>query len=89
VPRDAIALMPPEARDHEPRRALDGGDDGLDVIRRLATVAPGWLRPGGHLLVETAESQSSTARAVLAAAGLVADVEHDDDLDATVILGRA
>jgi release factor glutamine methyltransferase len=89
VPRDAIALMPPEARDHEPRRALDGGDDGLDVVRRLAAVAPGWLRPGGHLLVETAEHQTSTARAVLAAANLTADSEHDDDLDATVILGRA
>jgi len=88
VPRDAIALMPPEARDHEPRRALDGGDDGLDVVRRLATVAPGWLRPGGHLLVETAESQSLAARAALADAGLTADIERDDDLDATVVLGR-
>jgi release factor glutamine methyltransferase len=88
VPRDAIALMPPEARDHEPRRALDGGNDGLDVIRRLAAVAPGWLRPGGHLLVETAESQSLAARAALTDAGLTADVERDDDLDATVVLGR-
>ena len=35
VPTDAIALMPPEARDHEPRVALDGGPDGLDVQRRV------------------------------------------------------
>ncbi len=89
VPRDAIALMPPEAREHEPRRALDGGDDGLDVVRRLAAAAPGWLRPGGHLLVESAESQSLAARAALADAGLTADVERDDELDATVVLGRA
>ena len=47
VPTDAIALMPPEARDHEPAVALDGGVDGLDVQRRVAAAAPGWLAPGG------------------------------------------
>ena len=35
VPTDAIATMPPEARDHEHRIALDGGADGLDVQRRV------------------------------------------------------
>ena len=40
VPTDAIATMPPEARDHEPRVALDGGADGLDVQRRVAADAP-------------------------------------------------
>ena len=45
--------MPPEARDHEARVALDGGPDGLDVQRRVIAEAPGWLAPGGRLLVET------------------------------------
>jgi release factor glutamine methyltransferase len=40
TPTGAIALMPPEARDHEPRVALDGGADGLDVQQRVAAAAP-------------------------------------------------
>jgi release factor glutamine methyltransferase len=52
VPTGEVALMPPEARDHEPRRALDGGGDGLDVLRRLAAETGDWLAPGGALLSE-------------------------------------
>ena len=48
VPTDEIAMMPPEARDHEARVALDGGGDGLDVHRRVAASARAWLAPGGH-----------------------------------------
>jgi methylase of polypeptide subunit release factors len=40
-----LPLLPAEARDHEPRTALDGGDDGLDVFRRVIAMAPEWLRP--------------------------------------------
>ena len=57
VPTEAIALMPREARDHEHRVALDGGPDGLAVQRRVIAGAPAWLRPGGHVLVETGRSQ--------------------------------
>jgi release factor glutamine methyltransferase len=56
VPTDAVGLMPPEARLHEPLVALDGGADGLDVLRRVIAGAPEWLAPGGHLLVESSES---------------------------------
>ena len=87
VPTDALADMPPEARDHEPRAALDGGADGIDVVRRLALQAPAWLRAGGHLLVECAEHQGAAAREALAAAGFTVTVAHDDDRDATVICG--
>ncbi|MET0820895.1 MAG: putative protein N(5)-glutamine methyltransferase, partial [Aeromicrobium sp.] len=45
VPTDRIADMPPEARDHEPHAALDGGPDGVDLHRRLAAGAPDWLAP--------------------------------------------
>jgi len=71
VPTAEIALLPAEARLHEPRTALDGGPDGLDVLRRLAAEAPHWLAPGGHLLVETARRQAADACAILAAAGLI------------------
>ena len=55
VPTEAIALLPPEAREHEPRVALDGGADGLDVLRRVTAARRRWLAPGGHLLIETSE----------------------------------
>lgn len=87
VPTDAIAFMPPEARDHEPRVALDGGADGADLHRRIAAEAPRWLRPGGQLLMETGEQQAAITRSAFEAAGLVTHVEHDEDLDATVVLG--
>ena len=87
VPTDDIALMPPEAREHEPRVTLDGGADGLDVLRRVATVAPRWLAPGGHLLVETSEAQAAAAVDAFAAAGLAARVVVDEDAGATVVVG--
>jgi release factor glutamine methyltransferase len=88
VPSDEIGFLPPEARAHEPRAALDGGADGLDVLRRVAAGAAGWLAPGGHLLSETSERQVPLAEAALAAAGLTARVARSADLDATVVIGR-
>ena len=57
VPTGEIGFLPPEARAYEPRVALDGGADGLDVLRRVAAEAPEWLAPGGHLLIEISERQ--------------------------------
>ena len=87
VPTDAIGLLPREARMHEPRVALDGGADGLDVQRRVAAGAPPWLAPGGHLLVETSEHQAPQTVEALAAAALVPRVASSDELDATVAIG--
>ena len=87
VPSAAIALMPPEAREHEPRLALDGGTDGLDVLRRVAAAAPAWLAPGGHLLIETSQAQVPAAVGAYTGAGLVARVATDEDLGATVLIG--
>jgi release factor glutamine methyltransferase len=87
VPTEAIALMPPEARLHEARVALDGGADGLDVQRRIAARAPEWLRPGGHLLVEASDGQAATSAAIFEAAGLVASVVSSDEFEATVVIG--
>ncbi len=87
VPTDAIALMPPEARDYEPTMALDGGVDGLEVQRRVAAEAPEWLRLDGHLLVETSEAQAPLLAEVYETAGLRARVERSEELDATVVVG--
>lgn len=85
VPTEAISMMPPEAREHEPHTALDGGDDGLAVLRRVIDLAPQLLRPGGHLLVEAGEAQVGAAVGRLVAAGLRPTVLSDDDLGATAL----
>ncbi|HEX9553146.1 MAG TPA: putative protein N(5)-glutamine methyltransferase [Streptosporangiaceae bacterium] len=88
VPTEAVTLMPPEARVYEPLVALDGGPDGLDVLRRAAVGSAAWLMPGGHLLIETASGQAEIAAAAFAAAGLGATVARDEELAATVVIGR-
>ena len=88
VPAREIELLPTEARAHEPRAALDGGADGLDVLRRVAIGAAAWLAPGGYLLSETSDRQASLAEAVVTASGLAARVASSPDLDATVIIAR-
>ncbi|MFE4463719.1 putative protein N(5)-glutamine methyltransferase [Oerskovia sp. NPDC056781] len=88
VPTGAIETMPPEARVHEARVALDGGHDGLDVHRRVAAAAATWLAPGGHLLIETSERQAPVAVGLFERGGLVARVETDDELGATVVIGE-
>ena len=87
VPTDEIPLLPREARLYEPRQALDGGPDGLDVLRRVAAGAPAWLAPGGQLLVETSAAQAPRAVEILAARGLQAGVTSLDEMEATVVIG--
>jgi release factor glutamine methyltransferase len=87
VPADAVALMPAEARLHEPLVALSGGADGLDVLRRVVAGAPAWLAPGGHLLVESSEAQAPAVVEALSDAGLTAQLARSDELEATVVVG--
>ncbi|KOV83133.1 putative protein N(5)-glutamine methyltransferase [Nocardia sp. NRRL S-836] len=87
VPTDEIAMMPPEARDHEPVVALDGGSDGVAVHRRVAAGAPRWLAPGGHLLIETSEHQAPLTAAAMAEHGLVPRVTTSDEHYCTVVIG--
>ena len=89
VPTDAIALMPPEARLYEPAVALDGGADGLDLHRRIAAEAPGWLAPGGSVVIETSREQSERTVDLFEAAGFAARVVVDDDLDATAVIATS
>jgi len=89
VPTAEIAFMPAEARDHEALMALDGGADGLAILRRAAAEAGSWLAPGGVLLVETSERQATAMAGVMAAAGLTAQVHEDDASGATVVTGVA
>src|SRR5262249_2629942 len=70
LPSGLMPELPPEVRIHEPRLALDGGRDGLAVIRRLASAARRYVRPQGAFVVETAgREQAWGAAALLREAG--------------------
>jgi release factor glutamine methyltransferase len=64
VPAGEIAALEPEVRDHDPRLALDGGAEGLDFHRRLASEAAHFLNPGGRILVEFGDGQQDAIRAL-------------------------
>ncbi|TKJ19121.1 putative protein N(5)-glutamine methyltransferase [Blastococcus sp. CCUG 61487] len=87
VPTPALRELPPEARDHEPRTALDGGDDGLAVARRVLAGAVGWLTTGGTVLFEVSQGQVAAAVAAVAEAGMTPAVAADDERGATVVSG--
>ncbi|MBQ1031444.1 putative protein N(5)-glutamine methyltransferase [Micromonospora parva] len=88
VPTDAVALMPPEARLHEAPVALDGGPDGLSVLRRVGSDAADWLAPGGHLVVEVGTTQVDALCESFQKAGLIPTVHQDETRDATALTAR-
>jgi release factor glutamine methyltransferase len=87
VPSEEIGLLPAEARDHEPLTALDGGADGLDVLRRVAAEAARWLAPSGCVLVETSGGQAPTALEAFTGGGLTARLAVSEELYANVVIG--
>ncbi|MGX5680297.1 putative protein N(5)-glutamine methyltransferase [Schumannella luteola] len=89
VPTGDIPLLPHEARDFEPRLALDGGPDGLGVLARVVADAPRWLAPGGVLLTEVSEDQAPAAADLLRAADLTPEIDSDEETGSTLVLGRA
>lgn len=92
APFDVIVSNPPyvatgdanelaaNVRDFEPHLALFAGDDGLAIVRRLATDALAAVRPDGHFFVEVAYNQARAACDLLAAAGWTDAVTYRDDL---------
>lgn len=87
VPTDSIRLMPPEARLHEPRVSLDGGVDGLDIQRRIADEAATWLKPGGHLLVETSNEQVDRTVESFTHRGFLVKISEHHATSSTVVTG--
>ncbi len=70
IPSRDIAGLDPEVRDHDPRLALDGGDDGLDAYRVLAPEIRRILKPDGVFAVEIGWDQAGPVKALFEAAGL-------------------
>ena len=90
VPTGELRLLGSDVQRHEPRVALDGGADGLDVVRRVVEAAGRLLRAGGWLLVEVGGDQDEALAGPLAAAGLT-DTEPwwDEDGDLRGLAARA
>lgn len=78
IPSDEIAGLEPEVREHDPRLALDGGEDGLDFYRRLATEAGSRLAPEGRLMAEFGDGQAAPIAELFAAHGWVIDAVEKD-----------
>jgi release factor glutamine methyltransferase len=76
----AIACLEPEVREWEPHLALDGGADGLAVVRRLAAAAGSLLVPGGALCLEIGDGQAPAVTELLNAAGSFTDITPRRDL---------
>jgi release factor glutamine methyltransferase len=82
VPTPDLPFLQRDTFTFETPLAYDGGDEGLDVLRRVLAASPGWLRPGGALLLELGGGQADALAADLAAAGFTPDeVLRDDDGD--------
>ncbi|MFZ1072887.1 MAG: peptide chain release factor N(5)-glutamine methyltransferase [Verrucomicrobiia bacterium] len=64
IPSAEIATLQPEVRDFDPRRALDGGADGLDFYRLIALQAAAFLKPGGKVILEFGDGQAEAVRRV-------------------------
>jgi len=89
VPTGALCLLPPDTLRYEPRSALDGGSDGLDVVRRVVARAGDVLRPGGWLLVELGGDQDDLVAPLLRSAGFVeVETHRDSDGDLRSMTGR-
>jgi release factor glutamine methyltransferase len=73
-----IDTLDPGVRDHEPRLALDGGFDGLDLVRQLIDQAPRHLAPGALIALEVADVQAATVLELLGAKGFENPAIHRD-----------
>lgn len=83
VPTESLAVLPADVRRYEPRRALDGGDDGLDLVHLIVVAAARLLRPGGSLFLELGGDQDAELGPTLVAAGwteMTTWTDEDGDL---------
>ena len=89
VPTGQLEFLPRDVQAYEPVAALDGGDDGLVVVRRIIDGVPRWLRPGGWLLLEVGGDQPAVLGPLLDATGFV-EVETlvDDEGDPRGVSAR-
>ena len=79
IPTEVIETLDPEVKDHEPRLALDGTEDGLSFYRRIIRTAPEWLFESGWLILEIGYDQGEAVSAMMRENGF-RDIEVIRDL---------
>ena len=87
IAHDEIVTLAPEVRDYDPPLALDGGRDGLDAYRSIASDAKRILAPGGRLFVELGAGQDEQVRAIFTKAGLNPGIPRNDLAGIPRVLG--
>ncbi len=80
VRTDELAGLDADVRRYEPRLALDGGADGLDLVRRILTAAPAWLKPGGWLMLEIDPHQFAAVDELGARTAMFVETAKSKDL---------
>lgn len=89
VPTDSLSLLPRDVQAFEPRLALDGGVDGMDLLAEVARGSPTWLSPGGRLLLELGGDQALPISRLLHELGFVGlDVMTDENGDTRAICAQ-
>ena len=90
IPSGEIETLQPEVRDHDPRAALDGGEDGLNFYRMLADQASACLRPGGVMMLEFGDGQASVIGTIFKDTGWTVDAIVRDlaDKERFIVLSR-
>ncbi len=89
IPSAEIESLEPEVRDYDPRSALDGGPDGLDYFRRLASEARPFLATDGRLMVEFGDGQAPAVRKIFENQNwIVADIKEDYTQRPRILLAR-
>ena len=84
-----IATLDPEVRDFDPRAALDGGTDGLDFYRRLATSAKKSLKPDGKIMLEFGDGQAAAIKMIFETEKWIVEaVQEDYSQRARIIIAR-
>lgn len=90
VPADELIFLPRDVVAFEPRRALDGGQDGMEVLSTVVERSARWLRPGGWLLVEVGGRQAEAVIAAMDTAGLgECTTLNDEEGDDRAVAGRS
>jgi len=91
IPSGTVPLLEPEITEYEPLSALDGGVDGLVVIRELAAQARNYLKPKGALILEVGDGQAASVEEILSYVGGFHDIHKFSDLSGKqrVVKGRA
>jgi release factor glutamine methyltransferase len=89
IPSAEIATLQPEVRDFDPRSALDGGADGLDFYRWIASQAAALLKPGGKVMLEFGDGHAGAIRQIFEnEKWIVEAVKEDYSHRARILMAR-